>query len=99
MIARGWITRAEVEAALIEAMVANGYVADKGMHAVEATLKSGIDAGMTSPHDDLRDQHEEPVSAIGDVPPAQRHAARSLRCTTFSESGLARRTTPTRLMR
>ena len=72
MIARGWITRAEVEAALIEAMVANGYVADKGMHAVEATLRSGIDAGMTNPHDDLREQHEEPVSAIGDVPPAQR---------------------------
>ena len=71
MIVRNWIKRAAVEEALTEAMRANGYVADKGMPAVTATLKSGIDAGIGSPHADLPDQPEEPADAVSDPPPAQ----------------------------
>ena len=41
MIARGWLYRADVEADLAGAMHTNGYVADKGIRAVEATLRSG----------------------------------------------------------
>jgi hypothetical protein len=60
MIARGWIDRGAFEAAMIEAMHANGYVADKGIKAVEATLKSGLDAAEKDPHEDLRDREAEP---------------------------------------
>jgi Bifunctional DNA primase/polymerase, N-terminal len=72
MIARGWINRGDVEVALTGAMEANHYVADKGIHAVEATLKSGIDDGMKVPHEDLRDQQEEPTSTVEAAPPPQR---------------------------
>jgi hypothetical protein len=53
MIARGWIDRGEVEQALIDAMGKNGGVADDGMPATLATLRSGIEAGMAEPHEDL----------------------------------------------
>jgi hypothetical protein len=36
-------------------MHTNGYVEDKGIRAVEATLRSGLDAGMQEPHPDLED--------------------------------------------
>lgn len=52
MVARDWVARDEVENALMAAMVANGYEADKGRKAVEATLASGLKAGMEEPHDD-----------------------------------------------
>ena len=55
MIARGWLYRADVEADLAGAMHTNGYVADKGIRAVEATLRSGLDAGTQKPHPDLED--------------------------------------------
>src|SRR5262249_46930246 len=56
MAARDWITRDEVEDALRSAMEQNGYAADKGTRAVEATLKSGLEAGMNTPHDGLPEQ-------------------------------------------
>jgi hypothetical protein len=56
MIARGWISRAAVETALLDAMRSNGAVADDGIAAAEATLKSGLDAGMQEPHPDLADE-------------------------------------------
>jgi hypothetical protein len=56
MAARDWISRAEVQDALRSAMEQNGYAADKGARAVDATLKSGLDAGMDDPHDDLPEQ-------------------------------------------
>jgi len=62
MIARGWIDRAAVEAALVGAMHANGYVTGKGVRAVEATLKSGLDAGMGEPHPNLEDRDALPES-------------------------------------
>jgi hypothetical protein len=45
MVSRGWIDRSIVEAALTEAMHTNGYIAEEGIKAAEATLKSGLDAG------------------------------------------------------
>jgi Bifunctional DNA primase/polymerase, N-terminal/Family of unknown function (DUF5906) len=56
MVARDWVTRDEVEDALRAAMEGNGYAADKGSRAVDATLKSGLEAGMDDPHDDLPEQ-------------------------------------------
>src|SRR5262249_22614101 len=47
--------REHVEANLLGAMHANGYVADKGIKAAEATLRSGLDAGIKEPHSDLPD--------------------------------------------
>ena len=66
MVARNWISRAEVEAALIEAMQANGYIDDDGVEAVTATLKSGLDAGEKDPHPDLADQ--TPAAAVKETP-------------------------------
>lgn len=59
MVARGWIKRADVEAALIQAMQSNGGIADNGMSAAEATLKSGLDGGEKEPHPDLANQAEK----------------------------------------
>ena len=74
MVARGWIARAEVETALTEAMHANGYFADKGKHAIEATLKSGLNGGEKEPHPDLPDDTpqtatEEPQAGQQEAPP------------------------------
>lgn len=55
MVARGWLDRATVEAALLGAMYANGYVAKDGIEETEATLRSGLDAGEQEPHPDLED--------------------------------------------
>jgi hypothetical protein len=59
MVARGWIKRADVEQALLKAMHANGGVADDGIKAAEATLRSGLDAGEKDPHLDLSDEESE----------------------------------------
>ena len=67
MIARGWLDRLEVEAALLEAMHANGYVDDDGIQSAEATLRSGLDAGEQEPHPDLADQGSAPEGAPDDV--------------------------------
>jgi putative DNA primase/helicase len=58
MVARGWIDRAEVEAALLGALEANGYIGDDGLRAAQITLRSGLDAGERNPHPDLADQEE-----------------------------------------
>lgn len=55
MVARGWLHREHVEANLTGAMHANGYAKQKGARAVEATLRSGLDAGLADPHPDLPD--------------------------------------------
>ena len=56
MVAREWISAQEVEDALTVAMERNGYVADKGSKAIDATLASGLKAGIDNPHDDLPEQ-------------------------------------------
>jgi hypothetical protein len=61
MIARNWIDRAAVEAVLTDAMAANGYVADDGIEAVAATLRSGLDDGLQDPHPDLDTRQQEEV--------------------------------------
>jgi hypothetical protein len=54
MIARGWIGRATVEGRLLDA--ASALAKDDGIHSVRATIKSGIEAGLKSPHEDLKDR-------------------------------------------
>jgi hypothetical protein len=61
MVARSWLYREHVEANLSCAMHSNGYVADKGIRAVEATLRSGLDAGLQDPYPDLPDNNEDAV--------------------------------------
>jgi hypothetical protein len=68
MIARGWLERAAVEANLIGAMHANGYLNEEGIKATEATLQSGLDAGMKEPHPDLADQDEKPDGTVNETP-------------------------------
>jgi Bifunctional DNA primase/polymerase, N-terminal len=65
MVARGWLERTAVEGALIGAMHANGAVADDGIAAAEATLRSGLDAGEKEPHPDLSERDKQPASAEG----------------------------------
>jgi hypothetical protein len=59
MVVRGWVHRQHVEANLIGAMHVNGYVAEEGIRAVEATLRSGLDAGLQEPHPDIEDDEDE----------------------------------------
>jgi hypothetical protein len=69
MVARGWLYREHVEANLSGAMHANGYVSGKGVRAVEATLRSGLDAGIKDPHPDLLDDGaDEPAAPADQVP-------------------------------
>lgn len=63
MLARGWLHREHVEANLLGAMHINGYAAEEGLRAVEATLRSGLDAGMKDPHPDLQDEDEAEASS------------------------------------
>jgi putative DNA primase/helicase len=56
MVARSWIDRSEVEHELREAAIACGLTADDGHRAVEATLQSGLNAGLSLPHADLKDR-------------------------------------------
>jgi hypothetical protein len=73
MVARGWIKRADVEEALLKAMHDNAGVADDGIKAAEATLRSGLDAGEKDPHPDLAD---EPPAVPKPEPP--QHPPRTL---------------------
>jgi hypothetical protein len=57
MVARGWLKRADIEQALLDAMHANGSAKDDGLDAAEATLKSGLDDGERHPHPDLSDDN------------------------------------------
>jgi hypothetical protein len=65
MVARGWLHREHAEANLSGAMHTNGYVNEEGIRAAEATLRSGLDAGLKEPHPDLdeeeSDEEELPV--------------------------------------
>jgi hypothetical protein len=69
MIARGWLHREHVEANLSGAMHTNAYVAEKGIRAVEATLRSGLDAGMKEPHPDLADDDIAETESDAEPPP------------------------------
>ena len=60
-VARGWLSRAEVEARLLAAACENGLVSDKGKYAAEATIRSGLEAGLNAPFEDLNER--ERVSA------------------------------------
>jgi hypothetical protein len=74
MVARGWLYREHVEASLSGAMHSNGYVADKGLRAVEATLRSGLDAGLLDPHSDLSDDDAGvPIEPAADPAPDYPH--------------------------
>jgi hypothetical protein len=56
MVARGWIARTEVEAALFDAAEACGLVADDGEVQTRRTIQSGLDDGAAVPHPDLQEQ-------------------------------------------
>ena len=56
MVGAGWIGRSDVEEALLGAMHANGYIRGDEIRSAEATLRSGLDAGMQEPPPNLADQ-------------------------------------------
>jgi Bifunctional DNA primase/polymerase, N-terminal len=56
MVNRGWIGRAEIEDVLFQAASACHLVKDTGTRAVRMTIASGLDAGISRPHPDLRDR-------------------------------------------
>ena len=58
MIARGWLSRDEVEVRLLAAAHENGLVQDDGGFATQRTISSGLDAGMSNPHDELQDDRQ-----------------------------------------
>jgi hypothetical protein len=70
MVARGWIKRADVEEVLLKAMHDNAGVADDGIKAAEATLRSGLDAGEKDPHPDLPEEESERKTASSTAAPA-----------------------------
>lgn len=49
LVAAGYLTRAEVESALYNACVSNGYIASDGKSAFDATFESGFSDGLTQP--------------------------------------------------
>jgi Bifunctional DNA primase/polymerase, N-terminal len=54
MAARGWIGRSEIEDVLFQAATACHLVKDTGAKSVKATIASGLSAGISHPHPDLR---------------------------------------------
>ncbi|CAN7311394.1 DUF3631 domain-containing protein [Bradyrhizobium sp. LjRoot220] len=64
MVARGWLDRAEVFGAILQACDTNKLVADDGIDVVKATIESGLTAGLGNPHGDLpgRSGPQPPVS-------------------------------------
>jgi RecA-family ATPase len=49
VVGGGWLLEAEVRAALEEACHRNGYTSSDGIHAVRATISSGLTAGIKRP--------------------------------------------------
>jgi hypothetical protein len=78
MVARGSLYREHVEANLSGAMHSNGYADEEGIRAVEATLRSGLDAGLEDPHPDLKDDSPAVENAESAEQAASDHPARSL---------------------
>jgi len=56
MVARGWITRSEVEKVLFRAATSCRLVKDTSAKSVRATIASGLGAGISQPHPDLKDR-------------------------------------------
>jgi Protein of unknown function (DUF3631)/Bifunctional DNA primase/polymerase, N-terminal len=56
MVAKGWVGESTVIGRLFDACVANGLVKDTGAKAVNATIQSGLKAGLAQPHADLPDR-------------------------------------------
>jgi Virulence-associated protein E/Bifunctional DNA primase/polymerase, N-terminal len=56
MVAREWIDESEVKGALLDAARRCGLVKDEGADAVQATIASGLKAGLKQPHGNLKDK-------------------------------------------
>jgi hypothetical protein len=69
MVGAGWLDRAEVADALWQASGQNGLLADKGSNSVQATLASGLEAGIREPHAPLSDDGWSPRAERSAPPP------------------------------
>jgi Bifunctional DNA primase/polymerase, N-terminal/Domain of unknown function (DUF927) len=67
MAARGWIGRSTVEGCLFDAAIANGLVKDDSARSVRGTIKSGLEAGLKSPHEDLEDRERPRAGSLADA--------------------------------
>jgi hypothetical protein len=72
MVGAGWIGEATVTGRLFDACVANGLVKDTGAKAVNATIQSGLKAGLTQPHADLPNREWNPL----EMTPPKRETAK-----------------------
>jgi hypothetical protein len=82
MVARGWVSRTEVFAALFEAAATCGLNEDDdGSKQTQKTIESGLNGGEKVPHPDLENgdgeqweeppaDDEDPFVFVGDAPPA-----------------------------
>jgi hypothetical protein len=90
MVARGWLERSRVVAALTDACRTNGLFKDDGANGVRATLASGLRAGMQNPHEDLLDNRAddaELLAAGNEI--AQRLIAHDAKAKAASGAGVA----------
>ena len=90
MAARGWIDRSEVADELWRACITNGLAAEDGADRIQATLASGLIAGMQKPAEDLRDRRNtsggkegtstlcDPLPLARSLPPAEPYPVDSL---------------------
>jgi putative DNA primase/helicase len=70
MVARGWLDRAEVFIALLQACETNKLVIDDGIDAIKATIESGLVAGICNPHNDLPERAQlGPTGSAPDIRP------------------------------
>ena len=68
MIAAGWIGHRVVEAALIDASEACGLLREDGEKACRATIKSGLEKGLQTPHEPLANDPKYQRQANGQKP-------------------------------
>ena len=103
MVARGWIGRGEVEAALFDASAACGLTADDGEAQTRKTIASGLEGGETKSHANLNsgetavessnwesaaDPESEPIPSFPPLPPAAQFPVEALG-EVLSEAALA----------
>jgi hypothetical protein len=72
MVGARWIGEATVSGRLFDACVANGLVKDTSAKAVNATIRSGLTAGLAQPHADLPNREQPPEREAAKSDPSTR---------------------------
>ena len=86
MVARGWVSSAEVFDALFAAASACGLSDDDGEEATRKTLNSGLDDGKKFPHPDLPQTCRSSRAAAAAIPGSTTPVRRRRRCVGSSKA-------------